>query len=168
MPQNAIVSHVEHVVLHRTFLSDYPSAVSRLPTPDSRLSYCPVHSLFEISDVKMFVERDSILFSCCFHVVFSVFFLFFFFSARRVSGIVWSVHYGRVGSGGRAGSAFSAHVRAKQSNVACRFAAKTAPTGKVVQRVAARRTHYLVRLGELSFAATAVGTAAPNQTRTLN
>lgn len=38
---------------------------------------CTVHSLFEISDVKMFVERDSILFSCCFHVVFSVLFPFF-------------------------------------------------------------------------------------------
>lgn len=68
MPQNAIVSHVEHV-LHEGPLC--PSSVL-----SCAVQYT-VHSLFEISDVKMFVERDSILFSCCFHVVFSVLFRFF-------------------------------------------------------------------------------------------
>lgn len=104
MPQNAIVY-----------------CMKVLPCP-----VCTVHSLFEISDVKMFVERDSILFSCCFHVVFSV--LFPFFSASRVWRIVWPVHYGRVRS--QVGRIHQTRTEARPKNMACRFAAKTLPKGK--------------------------------------
>lgn len=101
MPQNAIVY-----------------CMKVLPCP-----VCTDHSLFEISDVKMFVERDSILISCCFHVVFSV--LFPFFSASRVGALFGQfimVGYGR--------SIHQTRTEARPKNMACRFAAKTLPTGK--------------------------------------
>lgn len=81
MPQNAIVY-----------------CMKVLPCP-----VCTVHSLFEISDVKMFVERDSILFSCCFFRFVS------FFLAQVEFGALFG-QFIMVGYGRKLG-AFTRHVR---------------------------------------------------------